>query len=122
MYYPVECSCFKRIHSYIDFRIICMQLLIRASWSATRQHRNSYSNSRFPPRGFDRTWVKRWDVSRKRGPRASRVRNRRPRFFTEDAMRLERLLAHNFANCASPDRVLRIGLSTVNRLTVVLES
>lgn len=119
----IECFYFERIHSWIFQLLACMQLLIRASRSATRQRRNSYSNSRFSPRGSDRTWVKRRGISPwKRGPRASRVRNRRPRFFAEDAVCLERLFAHNLANWASPDRVLRTGVSTVNRLTVILES
>lgn len=71
----VECFYFKRIHCYLDFRVICMyvQLLIRASPSATHQYRNSYSNSRFSPRGFDRTWVKRRDVSQGREDHVHRV-------------------------------------------------
>lgn len=56
----------------------------------------------FPLRGFDRSWVKRrrYPLLSRGRARASRVRNRRLR-FAEDAVRLGRLFAHNFANCLS---------------------
>lgn len=49
----------KRIYSYVNFRTVCMHAIAHSCFTERNLllvYCNSYSNLRFPPRGFERGW------------------------------------------------------------------
>lgn len=102
----------ENLFSHVNFWAICA--CVELSYVCARDHSFVLHGAQFvgivtriqicvfPLRGFDRSWVKRrrYPLLSRGRARASRVRNRRLR-FAEDAVRLGRLFAHNFAKCLS---------------------
>lgn len=121
----------KKIYSFIwNFKLslciliyVCVRSLVRASRSAICRHRNSYSNLRFTSTGI-------WSIvgEKTEYPCTSLGEGPVHRVSVIGGCALRRMRCASGAylritlRTASPDGVLCTGLSTVNRLTVVLKS